>query len=103
MFLPDAYIDVPSAILLNKGMRVPPSVIPVRSHETTLPVALAEENVWRGEVKILLCKDKLDENDHVSWAAFHASHQQQVPPVVTLNALIPLFYENTDTVAMCQT
>ncbi len=32
--------------------------------------------------------------------AYHASRQPQVPHAITLNALLPLFYESVHTVAM---
>ena len=46
-------------------------------------------------------KEKLDHNEYVSWAGFHASRQQQEPQALSLNALMmPLFYENAHEVAM---
>jgi hypothetical protein len=98
--LPDAYRDVPPAILRTKQMKVPPSLSPVRPPEATLPGAIAEEEEWLAHVRSLICKEKLEEKDYVTWAVFHASRQQQVPHPVALNALMPLFYENAHTVAM---
>ena len=100
MPLPEAYKDVPPAILRNKELQFAPSVIPVRPHEVAIPGAIAEEEEWLAHVERLRGKEKLDQHEYVSWAGFHASRQQQEPHAVALNALMPLFYENAHTVAM---
>ena len=100
MPLPEAYKDVPPAILRNKELQFAPSVIPVRPHEVAIPGVIAEEEEWLAHVERLREKEKLDQHQYVSWAGFHYSRQQQKPHAVALNDLMPLFYENAHTVAM---
>ncbi len=38
--------------------------------------------------------------DYISWAAYHASQQPPIYRHITINALLPLFYESSYTVAM---
>ena len=48
----------------------------------------------------MLAKDKLEENDYVSWAAFHAANQSDSVDPISVNALLPLFSEKSATIAM---
>ncbi len=98
--LPDDYAQVPPAILCTKTVFLLESDGPVTPYERTLPVALAEEKQWLAHVKELLDKDNLDKEDYVTWSAYHASCQPQIPHTVCFNSLLPLFYESAHTVAM---
>lgn len=99
--LPDAYADVPPAILRTKTMCIPVAIVgPVTPAETSVQEAMLEEQEWLVQVRRLVDKTKLEKGDYVSWAAYHASRQSQEPHPVTLGSLLPLFYESAHTVAM---
>ena len=46
---------------------------------------------WIKHVVELLCKEQLEKHDYVSWAAYHASLQQQSSQSLAITALLPLF------------
>ncbi|WAQ98989.1 hypothetical protein MAR_023362 [Mya arenaria] len=99
--LPDAYADVPPAILRTKTMCIPVAIVgPVTPAETSVQEAMLEEQEWLVQVRRLVDKTKLEKGEYVSWAAYHASRQSQEPHPVTLGSLLPLFYESAHTVAM---
>ncbi len=51
-------------------------------------------------MKTLLGKDQLEDGDSISWAAYHALMQLPVTHPITINALLPMFYENVHTIAI---
>ena len=74
----------------------------VECHEFNgcLEQAQAEEMNWAESAEQLLAKDKLEDNDYVSWAAFHAATQSNPEDPIAVNALLPLFSEKSATIAM---
>ena len=59
-----------------------------------------EELTWIEHGMQLLQKDTLKRVDYISWAAFHASLQNNPVNPSALIALLPLFYEKAATLAM---
>ena len=55
---------------------------------------------WLTNAQMLLNKEKLDENENVSWSAYHASLQPYSDRPVATIALLPVFNENSHSVAM---
>ena len=62
-----------------------------------LELAQAAEKNWTESVELLLAKDKLEDNDYVSWAAYHAVTQSDPEDPIAANALLPLFSEKSAT------
>ena len=51
----------------------------------------------------MVTKDKLEEDAHLSWAAYHASCKpasEAIDNTASLSSLLPLFYEDSKSVAM---
>ena len=46
-----------------------------------------------------LLSKQLDENDHISWPAYHASRQKSIP-IVSKQALLPVFQEKAASISM---
>jgi hypothetical protein len=61
---------------------------------------MAKEQQWLVQMKTLLNKAKLDSEDYLSWAAYHASQQPPVDKPLSKIALLPLFRENAHTTCM---
>ncbi len=96
--LPDAYRNVPPAVLKDKDPVVPKVIGPVMS-PTQDEDAIARNN-WLENVKSLYGKDELNEKEFVSWAAFHAALQPPPEHQIDIVALLPLLLENAHSVAM---
>ena len=78
------------------------SVVPVRSgvfisDETMIREDIAKEHQWLNKMQILIEKAKLDSEDYVSWAAYHASQQPDTNTTTSNVALLPLFRDNAHT------
>jgi hypothetical protein len=61
---------------------------------------MAKEQQWLGKLQDLLKKTKLDTEDYISWAAYHASQQTPLEKPISNIALLPLFRENAHTTCM---
>ena len=98
--LPDSYTEIPPAILKSKSPYAPfleglcfPSV-------AQFPNAYQKETEWLANVQETLDSGRLEKDCFISWAAYHASKQQQIAQSVTSSAILPLFPENSNSVAM---
>ena len=49
------------------------------------------QHQWIKHVVELLCKEQLEKHDYLSWAAYHASLQQQSSRSLAITALLLLF------------
>ena len=65
-----------------------------------LEEAKAEEMKWIENAVQLLAKNKFEDGDSVSWAAFHAATQSDPVDPISVIALLPLFPEKSATIAM---
>uniref|UniRef100_H3APT8 Uncharacterized protein n=1 Tax=Latimeria chalumnae TaxID=7897 RepID=H3APT8_LATCH len=72
----------------------------VKSSGELLPQANEKEQQWLSRLLQLLNKDQLDKEDFISWAAFHAQSQPPETYPKANIALMPLFYENTNSTTM---
>jgi hypothetical protein len=99
--LPDTYANVPPVAMPRANPPIPKIEGPNKADCQLIPGAMHEEYRWLDQMKTLLTNDTLNENDTVSWAAYHASLQ---PPIsensVALTSLLPLFYDQAKSVAM---
>jgi len=79
---------------------VPPAIC-TEIIDSCLEKAKEEEVKWTDHSAQLLAKDKLDVNDYLSWAAFHASTEPDPEdPTSAIIALLPMFFEKAATIAM---
>lgn len=79
-------------------------LLPARSvtylHECHLEQAKADEVKWTERAHRLLIKEKLEKDDFISWAAFHASTEPEPANPPALIALLQLFPEKAATISM---
>ncbi len=99
--LPPANTIVPPAAFKTKDFSAPAVQGPVRpSNPLAAASATEDEYAWLSKVKMAVEKSIMD--SCISWSAYHADTHRAVIPSAALNALLPLFLENTHSVAMIQ-
>ena len=101
--LPAKYTSIPAVQPLPKDAHVPIYFGPIRQPLDETRVHRDEckpEYTWLENITELCKKTELCENETASWAAFHASKQENVPSVKTNLSLLPFFREKSNSVAM---
>ena len=99
--LPGEYTSVPAAQPLPRDAHVPISYGPVMSPtDELLKKDRKLEYKWLEQQMELCQKETLGATDYPSWAAYHASNQEEPPNPKTNISLLPLFREKSNTVAM---
>ena len=97
--LPSAYTTVPPAALKMKDFCVPTAQGPMRPSNLLATIAAKEdEYAWLSKVKTALEQSTMD--GWITWSAYHADMHQAVIPPAAINALLPLFLDNANSVAM---
>lgn len=83
-------------------MSVPACNLTPVQGEVNVDEAKQQEGRWVSHTLSKLSNDDVNVSaeDSITWAAYHSKNQQQMngPPAIT--ALLPLFYEKADTLAM---
>ena len=98
------FIDVQPLVFVAKDVSPPRT-----THRAgQLPAAENKDNYgykkevqWLDNVKELISKEKLESDDNISWAAYHASNERQLSdyqPAIT--SLMPMFLENAHSAPM---
>ena len=99
--LPGEYTSVPAAQPLPRDAHVPISYGPVMSPtDELLKKDHKLEYKWLEQQMEICQKETLGATDYPSWAAYHASNQEEPPNPKTNISLLPLFREKSNTVAM---
>ncbi|XP_062605131.1 uncharacterized protein LOC134266937 [Saccostrea cucullata] len=102
--LPQSYTMVPPVILGRGDIPIPKLEGSNKSDCQLIPEALQDEFSWLEQMEKTVASDTvLQEDDTVSWAAYHASKQsipEEPESSVALNSLLPLFYDQAKSVAM---
>ena len=102
--LPESYTTVPPVVLGRQNPHVPKLAGANKSNCQLIPQAMKTEYRWLEQVETTVTSDALLRGDeNVSWAAHHASNHSIVeePECSTaLTALLPLFYDQANSVAM---
>ena len=94
--LPEKYTNVPAVACKIENLSLPDvNLVEVHSY---LELAKVEETKWTEKAQRFLIKDKLNKDDFISWAAFHASTQSEPVDPPALTALLPLFSEKAATI-----
>ena len=97
--LPSAYTIVQPAAMKTKDFSAPAVQGPVKpSNLLVTKAATEDEYAWLSKVKTTLEKSTMD--GWISWSAYHADMQQTVIPPAAINALLPLFLDNANSVAI---
>ena len=98
--LPFHYIQVPPAVIGSKEFYVPPTTNSITSHPWVSCHEVQREKDWLENVKEVISKEQLAEDDSVSWAAYRASQAPLSSHEPAIISLLPLFMENAHSVAM---
>lgn len=99
--LPSQFTDVQPLVLVVQDLSPPPLVGQLSAAENEKNYGYKKEVHWHDNVKDLISREKLKPDDDISWAAYHASKEPQLPdfePAVT--SLMPLFLENAHSAPM---
>ena len=96
--LPDDFAIVPAVGLNHTDVFVPK--VKITENKETLRRELIREKMWVEYACKLLDQELVSSQNTVSWAAYHASQQQQLVNIPAIIALLPLFLEKADTPAM---
>jgi hypothetical protein len=62
--------------------------------------AYKKEDQWLLNVKELMRKEKLESDDNISWAAYHASNERELNYEPAITSLMSLFLENAHSAPM---
>ena len=100
LHIPSSYSTFPPTTLQNKHPMVPQLQGYANPTSDLVSEAREKEQQWLSKVAELLNKDHFETDDYISWAAFHAKLQPSMVLTKANIALMPLFHENSQSVAM---
>ncbi len=98
--LPPSFSIVPAVAMTNKEPRVPFVAGEILPETVLLWDARDKERAWLSNARNSIGKDDVEEDDYISWAAYHASNLPPQTHPKSIVSLMPLFYENAHTPAM---
>ena len=96
--LPGCYTNVPAVTCKVNELMLP--LAKCSDFNSHLEEAKVQETKWIENAVQLLAKNKLEDGNNVSWAAFHAAAQTDPVNPISVIALLPLFPEKSATIAM---
>ena len=97
--LPQKYTLVPPATAMSDPV-IPTKCVSLTVDQSIISGDTKKEWEWLSQLEKLVTKDKLDDNDYLSWAAYHASNQPTLEIIPSTVALLPLFREKAQTTYM---
>lgn len=97
--LPPEYTNLPE-VSITRECYAPKTLGDVRPLSDLLLSSREKENDWLSNVATLIKKDPLEEEDYISWAAYHANKQQPVERQVCSSVLLPLFTDKAQSASM---
>ena len=98
--LPQSFTTIPLLVLLISTPEVPRQDGELMGSGLFLPNGFQGEREWLENVFEKLNQGELQNNEYISWAAYHASMQNELPQNVCLSAILPLFKEQAHSPAM---
>ena len=96
--LPKYYTDVPAVALQTSSVAVPKCHM--SSLDSCIEKAKEQEEEWTNAAIELLPSEQLSSKSNISWSAHHASRQAPTDDFPAVRALLPLFYEKSNSPAM---
>ena len=96
--LPDNYTTVPAVTCRVNKLSVPEASLKEVSGRLEDAIKIKDE--WTKCGIYLLNKNKLEYDDRLSWATYHACHQPDPTDPAALNTLLPLFNDKAATFAI---
>ena len=96
--LPESYTVVPPVVLKDKNPPVPP-MSEVTQTEDVFLQAISEEYQWLEQVQKMQGTETVSDQQ-VTWPAFHANILPEPSWEPSITALLPLFHEDSKSVAM---
>ena len=97
--LPQKYTLVPS-VTSTASPVVPTKCVSLTAEQNNNTDYIKNEWEWLSQLSRLVHKGSLDNNDNISWAAYHASNQPKTEIIPSKVALLPLFREKAQTTCM---
>ena len=97
-FLPDDFAIVRAVSLNHADVSVPK--VKIKENKETLKRELIREEMWVEYACKLLDQELVSSQNTVSWAAYHASQQQQFANIPAITPLLSLLFLERDTPAM---
>ena len=98
--LPQSFTTITPLILPLSTPEVPRQDGELMGSGLFLPNGFQGEQEWLENVFEKLNHGELQNNEYISWAAYHASMQNELPQNVCLIAMLPLFKEQAHSPAM---
>ena len=98
--LPSQFSDVQPLVLLQRDLSPPPLIGQLPDVENVNNYAYKKEDQWLLNVKELMRKEKLESDDNISWAAYHASNERELNYEPAITSLMSLFLENAHSAPM---
>ncbi|GFN98472.1 hypothetical protein PoB_002497800 [Plakobranchus ocellatus] len=97
--LPEAYTTL-AHVTAKQDPTVPLTQITLSSDCELVSTAVEEEKKWQNNTRRLLREGVQSIHDPISWAAFHSNQEPSRDFEVTTGSLLPLFPEDSKSVAM---
>ena len=98
--LPESYTNLTHVTLLKKDVIISPMECTLTSDGQLVKSAIADEKKWQTAAHRLVREEAQRVDDPIGWAAFHANAQQPRDFDVTITSLLPLFPDDSKSVAM---
>ena len=98
--LPESYTNLTHVTLLKKDVIISPMEYTLTSDGQLVKSAIADEKKWQTAAHRLVREEAQSVDDPIGWAAFHANAQQPRDFYVTITSLLPLFPDDSKSVAM---
>lgn len=97
--LPESYITL-TPVTAKQDVIIPPTQSTLTSDCELVNTAIEEEKDWQNNTRRLLSEGVQSVDDPISWAAFHSNQEPSRDFEVTIGSLLPLFPDDSKSVAM---
>jgi hypothetical protein len=98
--LPETYTILTPVAFKKKDPEIPETTGPLTCNTAPLEAALEDETKWQKNTQRLINQQVQNIDDPIAWAAFHSNEKQSRNFDVTITSLLPLFPDDSKSVAM---
>ena len=98
--LPESYTTLTPVTVMKKDPIIPLMEGSLTSDGQLVKAAIEEENEWQNNIRRISSAEVQSIDDPIAWAAFHANALQPCNFDVTISSLLPLFPDDSKSVAM---